>query len=463
MRTIACRLWSVVMVSALAAHVAGAQTRRPNIVFIVADDMGYGDVGFQGSKDIPTPNIDALARGGVRFTDAYVTGPYCSPTRAGLMTGRYPQRFGHEFNIGMVPAHADAGLPLSEVTLANRLHNAGYRTAIIGKWHLGSAERFRPRTRGFDEFFGFLAGGHTYLGQTEQNPIYDNDSVAAATSVSYTTDDFTTRAVDFVQRNKDRPFFLYLAYNAVHTPVQAPDKYLSRFANLTGQRRTYAAMLSAMDDGVGRVMEALRSTGIEENTLVVFFSDNGGPTTVGSVNGSSNGPLRGSKRETWEGGIRVPMVLYWKGRVRAGASYSQPVIQLDLHPTALAAAGIATRAEWKLDGVDLFPFVDGRVTTAPHDALYWRLGATMAIRSGDWKLVKMSDTGFFTMPDKIDLSGAELYNVRADIGEKNNVAPQERARANALRDEWLRWAKELAAPAWPAPPGAEGRRGGSVR
>src|SRR5262245_34830056 len=306
---------------------AAAQRRSPNIVILVADDMGYADVGFQGAKDIPTPHLDSLARSGVKFTDAYVSGPYCSPTRAGLLTGRYPQRFGHEFNIGLISEHADVGLPSSEVTLADRLRDAGYRTAIVGKWHLGSAPRFRPQARGFDEFFGFLAGAHTYLGlgQAGTNPIYDNDSIAAR--VTYLTDDFTDRAVDFINRSRERRFFLYLAYNAVHVPAQTTDKYLVRFPKLQELRRTYAAMLSAMDDGIGRVMAGLRANGLEDNTIVFFFSDNGGPTLVGGVNGSSNAPLRGSKRQTWEGGIRVPFVISWKGHVPAGTTYRQPIIQ----------------------------------------------------------------------------------------------------------------------------------------
>lgn len=444
------------LVAALAAPALAAagqaQQRQPNIVIIVADDLGYADIGVHGAKDIPTPHIDALAAAGTRFTDAYVTGPYCSPTRAGLLTGRYPQRFGHEFNIGMTGEHRDAGLPLEEVTLADRLRAAGYRTALVGKWHLGSAPQFRPRKRGFDEFFGFLGGAHSFVAPMRAtNPIIDGDSLSDA--VSYLTDDFTDRAVDFIARNRTRPFFLYLAYNAVHVPLQAPAKYLSRFPDLPEPRRTYAAMLSAMDDGVGRTVRALRDAGIEEHTLIVFFSDNGGPTHVGGINGSSNAPLRGSKRETWEGGIRVPMIIQWKGRLPAGATDARPVIQLDVHPTALAAAGVAIRPEWKLDGVDLLPYLSGRVTGTPHDALYWRLGAAMAIRRGDWKLVKMTPTAFMTHPDSIDLRDAELYDLRSDIGEQRNLAAAQPGRVRELRTSWERWARDLAAPRWPPPPG----------
>jgi arylsulfatase A-like enzyme len=315
--------------------VVSAQTRPPNIVLLVADDMGYGDIGVHGSKDIPTPNIDALARGGVRFTDGYVTGPYCSPTRAGLLTGRYQQRFGHEFNLGV---GGQFGLPLSESTLADRLRAAGYRTALFGKWHLGAGEKFHPMSRGFDEFFGFLGGGHSYLDVAAEsnNPLLDGRK--PATSVTYLTDTLADRAVDFIRREKARPFLLYLAFNAVHTPMHATDKYLARFTQIQdSQRRTYAAMLSAMDDAIGRTIAEIRDQQLEENTLIVFISDNGGPTMMGtSVNASSNGPLRGSKRQTWEGGIRVPFIVRWKGHVPEGKTDARPVIQLDVLPTALA-------------------------------------------------------------------------------------------------------------------------------
>ncbi|MGH7677691.1 MAG: sulfatase [Gemmatimonadaceae bacterium] len=427
-----------------------AAQARPNIVVIVADDMGYADIGPYGVKDIPTPNLDALAASGVRFTDAYVTGPYCSPTRAGLMTGRYPQRFGHEFNIGMAGMHAEAGLPVEEVTLADRLKAAGYRTAIFGKWHLGSAARFRPRSRGFDEFFGFLAGGHSYVAVTQGvNAIMDGDSIPDR--IDYLTDAIGGRAVEFINRNKARPFFLYVAFNAVHVPMQATDKYLSRFPSLPEPRRTYAAMLSAMDENIGRTLAALRANGLEENTLVFFFSDNGGPTFVGGVNGSRNDPLRGSKRQTWEGGIRVPFIVSWKGRIAPGQTDSRPIIQLDVHPTALAAAGVAVKPEWRLDGVNLLPFLTGRAGGRPHETLYWRLGTTMAIRSGNWKLVKMSDGGFMQDPAQLTLDGAELFDLSSDIGETKNLAPAQPDRVRMLGDTWQKWASQLSAPKWPAP------------
>jgi arylsulfatase A-like enzyme len=427
---------SAIALLGIAFATALGQARPPNIVVIVSDDMGYADIGIHGSKDIPTPNIDALAAGGIRFTDAYVSGPYCSPTRAGLMTGRYPQRFGHEFNPDGSLSD-NAGLPLSETTLADRLKAAGYRTALFGKWHLGSAERFHPMARGFDEFFGFLAGQHSYVDPqpTGPNPLLDGRAPVHETT--YLTDTLTARAVDFIQRNRSRPFFLYLAYNAVHVPMQATDKYLARFTGIADtQRRTYAAMLSAMDDGIGRTMAALRGAGLDENTLVVFFNDNGGPTMQGTtINGSRNAPLRGSKRQTWEGGIRVPFVIRWKGHLAEGKTYRRPIIQLDVLPTVLAAAGVSPQPPWKLDGVN------------------------MALRAGDWKLVKTSDGPLGSDPSVLsDLSGAGLYNLAQDIGETKNVAAAHPDKVKALADAWQRWNKELAKPLW-APREAAAPRG----
>ena len=442
----------------LAPTVGGAQTRRPNIVLIVADDMGYADVGFQGGRDIPTPNIDALARSGIRFTDAYVSGPYCSPTRAGLMTGRYPQRFGHEFNPVGEP---EPGLPLDQVTMADRLRAAGYRTALFGKWHLGTAAPLHPMERGFDEFFGFLGGDHSYFEArpADDGPVFDGRNPAER--MGYLTDELADRAVDFIERQRSRPFFLYLAFNAVHTPMHATDKYLARFTAIADERRrTYAAMLSAMDDAIGRTMATLRAAGVEENTLIFFFSDNGGPTMpTTTVNGSSNAPLRGSKRQTWEGGIRVPFVIQWKGHLAAGKTDSRLIIQLDVLPTALAAAGVDVRPEWKLDGVNLLPFLTGNETGAPHDALYWRLGGMMAIRKGDWKLVKTREGPLRDTDPAVlsDLSSAELYNLKDDIGEATNLAAARPDKAKELAEAWWQWNKELVRPLWFPGSGRAGR------
>ena len=431
-----------------------AQAKPPNIIVIVADDMGYADIGVHGSKDIPTPNIDSLAKAGVRFTEAYVSGPYCSPTRAGLMTGRYPQRFGHEFNIlGRQAGHSDVGLPLTETTMADRLKSAGYNTALIGKWHLGSAARFHPMQRGFQEFFGFLDGQHSYISPTvtDVNPLYDGKDIVA--EKAYLTDVLADRAADFIKRKRTQPFFLYLAFNAVHLPMEATEKYMARFAHIADERRrTYAAMLSAMDDGIGKTVAALRDQNLEENTLIFFFSDNGGPTIYGGLNGSSNAPLRGSKRTTWEGGIRVPFIVQWKGRIAGGKTYSQPIIQLDVLPTALAAAGIKLQEQSNLDGVNLLPFLADKTSGRPHEILYWRLGGILALRKGDWKLVKMTETGFQEEPAALkDLSGLDLYNLKDDIGETKNLASQRPKKVKEMAATWQRWTKGLAKPGWLPP------------
>lgn len=430
---------------ALVATAQGAdapRSQKPNVVIIVSDDQGYADVGFQGCKDIPTPNIDALAKAGTRFTSGYVSGPYCSPTRAGLLTGRYQTRFGHEFN----PAGGgNAGLPATETTIADRLKGAGYVTGWIGKWHLGGAEKFHPQKRGFDEAFGFLGGAHPYFpAKGKGEAILRGTKDAKETE--YLTDAFAREAVAFVERHKKGPFFLYLAFNAVHTPMNATDERLKKFGHIQdNRRRTYAAMTLALDEAVGRVLAKLRDEKLEENTLVVFFSDNGGPTMVGTtINGSSNAPLRGSKRTTLEGGIRVPFCLKWPGTVPPGKDYDRPVIQLDVLPTALAAAGVPPKPEWKLEGVNLLPYLTGQSKGAPHEALYWRFGQQMATRKGDWKLVKydaVAEGGKGTSP-------VRLYNLADDIGEKTDLAAKEPDRVKELQSAWDEWNKGNVPPLW---------------
>jgi arylsulfatase A-like enzyme len=406
---------------------AAAPASRPNLLVIVGDDMGYADVGFHGCKDIPTPNLDALAASGVRFTNGYVSGPYCSPTRAGLLTGRYQQRFGHEFNSG----GAGGGLPVTETTLADRLKAAGYATGLVGKWHLGASAAMHPQRRGFDEFFGFLGGAHSYF---EPQGILRGEAPAGETG--YLTDAFGREAVAFVEKHRGRPWFLYLAFNAVHTPMHADDARLAKFAGIADERRrTYAAMMLAMDDAVGRVRRKLAETGQEQNTLVTFISDNGGPTMVGvTVNGSINTPLRGSKRTTLEGGVRVPYVVSWPGTLKPGV-FESPAIQLDLHATALAVAGIAVKPEWKLDGVNLLPFLRGEKAGAPHDALYWRFGEQMAIRAGDFKLVRYD----LAADGGRGVSGLQLFNLRDDIAESKDLAAAQPAKVKELQAQWDRW------------------------
>jgi len=417
-----------------------ATNTRPNILLIVSDDMGYADAGFQGCKDIPTPNLNKLAASGVRFTSGYVSGPYCSPTRAGLMTGRYQQRFGHEFNV----VGGTDGLPATETTVADRLKNAGYVTGLVGKWHLGGLPEMHPQRRGFEEFYGFIGGEHSYF--AEAGIMRGTNPVA---KIDYTTDVFGREAESFIERHKAEPWFLYLAYNAVHTPMQATDDRLAQFPGITDKRRrTYDAMLLAMDETIGGVLRKLAQTGQAENTLVFFISDNGGPTMPGTtINGSRNDPLRGSKRTTLEGGIRVPFLISWKGKVKP-AVFDQPVIQLDLVATALAAAGLDIQPGWKLDGVNLLPFLTGEKRGPPHDALYWRLGRQMAIRMGNYKLVRYDKNADTLTGKDQPATPARLYNLAADIGETNDLAAILPDKLQALQARWNAWNATLAKPLW---------------
>ena len=467
------RLLATLATAATATVVlCSAEPRRPNILFIVADDLGYGELGSSGGTDIPTPHLDALAAGGVRFTHGYVTAPFCAASRAALLTGRYQTRFGFEFNpIGAKNAAPGIGLPVGEKTVADHLRATGYATALVGKWHLGGTAEFHPQRRGFDEFFGFLHEGHTYVphpwegvttwlrrralpdGGTGRwtspdgrlvwtthmggnEPDYDADNPLLRSSQpvderANLTDAFTREANDFITRHRTQPFFLYLAYNAVHSPMQAPEAYLAKFAHLPDlHRRLFAAMLAHLDDSVGRVLAHLRATGLAENTLVVFLSDNGGPTKELT---SRNDPLRGGKGELWEGGIRVPFIVSWPGRITPRTD-ATPVISLDATATALALAGISAQPT-PLDGVNLWPRLSGKSTAAPHSVLYWRVGERHAIRQGDWKLLRQRGAW-------------QLYDLAHDVGEQTDRATAEPARAQALAALWETWNAAQVAPRW---------------
>ena len=427
----------------LASSTFAAEARKPNILIIVGDDMGYADIGVHGCKDIPTPHIDSLAKNGIRCTSGYVSGPYCSPTRAGLMTGRYQQRFGHEFNPGPNSV-AQFGLPLSEVTLADKLKAGGYATGMVGKWHLGNDPKFNPVNRGFQEYFGFLGGAHQYFpprqgGKRENSALFRG--LERVEEKEYLTDAFAREAVAYIDKHQKEPFFLYLTFNAVHNPLQATDKYLARFPDVKDEkRRTYCGMMSAMDDAIGSVLKKLDDCKITEETLIFFVSDNGGPP----VNASSNGPLHGNKAQTWDGGIRVPYLVQWKGKLPAGKTYDQPVIQLDFHPTALAAAGLVRAVKEQtgppLDGVNLLPHLAGEVKSPPHDALYWRFGEQTAIRSGNHKLVKARGGS----------GDWELYDLAADIGETKNLAADKPDLAKDLLAKWDVWNSLNIKPLWGA-------------
>jgi len=399
---------------------AEAESRRmPSIIVILVDDLGYGELGCYGGKDVPTPNIDSLARNGVRFTNGYASCPVCSPTRAGLLTGRYQQRFGHEYNSDITKEFpANYGLPLSETTLATRLQAGGYATGMIGKWQLGMKGNLHPLKRGFDHFFGYVASPRPY---------------DIAEQKEYLTDVLAREAKKFIEDHKEKPFFLYFAPRDVHGPCQPTDKYLDRFPNIKDKkRRDFCAVLSAFDNSIGDILGTLRKNELENDTLIFLLSDNGGATPETT---SGNGPLRGSKIELYEGGIRVPFLVQWKGKLPAGDVCDSPVISLDIAPTALTAAGVKAENA-KLDGVNLLPYLADRSKPIPHETLYWRYGNQHAIRHGKWKLLKMPS------------AKAHLFDLDADIGEKTNLAADKPEQLKELDAKLTKWESELIQPLW---------------
>lgn len=452
------------------------------MVLLVADDLGYGELGCQGNSEIPTPNIDSIAANGMRFTQGYVTAAYCSASRAGLMTGRYQTRFGYEFNpIGHHNDDPDAGLPPSETTLPEYLLEAGYVSALIGKWHLGGHAKFHPLRHGFDEFFGFthegryfvpppyhgvttmmrrrvLPGGgqgmwtsddgktiySTHMGTNEPDYDANNPVIRGGQPVeetSHLTDAFTREAVDFIERNQDRPFFLYLPYNAVHSPLQGADAYMEKFASIDDiHRRIFAAMLAHMDDSVGAVLQALRDTGLEENTLIFFLSDNGGPTRELT---SKNGPLRDGKGSVYEGGLRVPFLVQWKKKLPANVVYEKPILSLDIFATAAAVAGKPVKAG-SIDGVNLIPYLTGEKSGQPRHEFYWRLNQKTALRVDDWKIVQNPKRG---QPEQW-----ELYHLAEDISESNDLSDTNPEKLSEMILIWEAWDEQMIDPIW-SPPG----------
>lgn len=414
---------------------------KPNLIVIMADDLGYADVGFNGCKDIPTPNIDSIAKNGIRFTNGYVSYAVCGPSRAGFMTGRYQQRFGFERNPQYRPDDPNMGLPKTEMTLADSLGKVGYNSGIIGKWHLGAHPSNHPLKRGFNHFFGHLGGGHQYFPELltikdsynvrkdrEESDSYRtwilNDHQPEKTT-KYLTDEFSDAAIRFVEKNKDKPFFLYLAYNAPHGPLQATEKYLKRFPDIKDKkRRTYAAMVSAVDDGVGLLLNKLKELKLEDNTIIFFLSDNGGPE---KKNASDNGPLRDGKGSIYEGGWRVPFAMQWTKKIKPGV-YDYPVNSLDIFGTISALSGSPTKNP--LDGVNLIPYITGEIKKAPHKTVNLRKfdAKQHAIRLGNYKLVTRENG-----------EEKELYDLKDDIGEKNNIAekyPEKVKEIDAIRVQW---------------------------
>ncbi|MEO0963769.1 MAG: sulfatase-like hydrolase/transferase [Planctomycetota bacterium] len=429
-------LVSLAWVGTYPSPALGQQT-RPNILLIYADDAGFRDFGFQGSKKFLTPNLDRLAREGVVFTDAYMTASVCGPSRAGLVTGRYQQRFGYFMN-----PKPGQGLPLDQQTFGDALQAQGYRTGVIGKWHLGEASNEHPNERGFDYFYGFLKGHRSYFPwgninkdqEKASNPGFimmeNRDQLDESSMDFYTTDLFTQKAIDFMDSTQEegKPFFLFLSHNAVHGPMEALDEDLEPYKGVDKeQRRLLGGMTAALDRSTGELMDWLAASGLRENTLVVFTNDNGG----GRYISANNWPLRGWKGEEWEGGIRVPMVMSWPGTLPEGKTYSEPVMSFDLFATFLGLAeGAPAGSSHAVDGVDLMPYLLGSKIGPPHEMLFWQRNHAAA-RSGAWKLHQRNK------PDQP--TTYELYDLNKDLGEKNNVIDQYPDVAERLKQGLADW------------------------
>ena len=425
----------------------------PNIVLILTDDLGYNDVGFNGSTEIMTPNIDSIAKNGVLFTDGYVSYPVCGPSRAGLMTGRYQDTFGFGKNPLFAPKDPNMGLTLSEQTMADMLKLSNYTTLAVGKWHLGAHESLRPMKRGFDHFFGFLTGGHRFF--PEEWTLADetkvkNQGAAYRTKLlrddqrveekEYLTDALSRESVDFIDKNSDKPFFIYLAYNAPHGPLQATQEYLDRYDHIEeNSRKTYAAMVSAVDDGVGDIIFKLKEKGIYDNTIIYFLSDNGGRLR----GDSDNGELRGKKGNLFEGGIRVPFAMQWPKEIEGGQVFKKPIISLDIFATLKEITSPEIRSKNELHGVNLIPFLKGENKNDPHKFLFWRNNLmqndpnlrieALALRSGEFKFIKNKETD-------------ALYNLKNEVFEETNLKNQKIEIYDSLNNKFNEWYKTLMDP-----------------
>ncbi len=413
---------------------------HPNVIVIMTDDLGYTDVGFNGSVDIPTPNIDRIANQGVKFTNGYTPYPVCSPSRAGFMTGRYQQRFGYERNVQYRPQDPNMGLPQTEKTIPEVMGQVGYTSGVIGKWHLGAHISNHPLNRGFDFFYGHLGGGHRYF--PEELTIKDSYSIndeplsyqtwimrnhQPEETDEYLTDEFSKEAVEFIEKNKKGPFFLYLAYNAPHGPLQATEKYLNRFEHIQNKkRRTYAAMVSAVDDGVGEILKKLETLNIQKNTIIFFLSDNGGPE---QNNGSNNGPLREGKSSIYEGGNRVPFAMQWPDEINPMV-YDYPISSMDILPTIAALTNAPVGVDLPLDGVNILPYLKGKKKGRPHHTLFVRKfdDDLYSVREGDMKLISKKKNSIH-----------ELYDLSNDLSEETDLAskfPDQVKRLDSIRKNW---------------------------
>ena len=463
--------------------------RPPNIVLIVADDLGYNDISLNGGgvagDAVPTPHINSIAHNGINFSNGHAGNATCSPSRAAMMTGRYPTRFGFEFtsvpmsfsrNIAefkskglhpviyhadreaQMPAFESQGVPTSEIMLPKLLKQADYHSIHVGKWHMGENASMGPNAHGFDETLGFLQGGMMFLEADDPNVVnaqQDFDPIdqflwaAAPFGVSYNngeafkpatyvTDYFTDEALQAIKANKDRPFFMYLAYNAPHTPLQATREDYDALPQIKDHtRRVYAAMIRNLDRNIGRVLAELKAQGLDQNTLVIFTSDNGGAHYIGLDD--LNKPYRGWKATFFEGGTRVPFFMQWPGVIPAGSRFSEPVSHFDIFATAAGVAGVPLPGDRVIDGVDLLPYALGAKHGRPHEDLFWRSGVYQVVRSADWKL-QVNPTR-----DKV-----WLYDLAADPTEQHNLVDAEPARVKELLAQLAEFNSQQKAPLWPS-------------
>ena len=462
----------------------------PNVVVIVADDLGKSEVSAYGSRHMVTPNIDAIAKEGVLFTEGYVTSPTCAPSRAALLTGRYQNRFGFETQImefyptnmieyltGKYIINSDnwvvkskpvyprewqihrQGLPPTEINLAEILQNYGYATGISGKWHLGVSKHHIPNNRGFDEQYGFYGAFSRYSKEKEESGIinYIHDDFSSKyqwnsgrrehgalfhnnnkiEEEEYLTFAIKDRAIEFIQKNKDRPFFLYCSFSAPHLPFQAPVDNYCRYEHVEDEnKRVYYAMISALDDAVGEIHQSIKEFGIEENTIIYFISDNGGATYTKATD---NGILKGGKLTQFEGGIQVPFMMKWKGQISPGAIYDKPVLSTDIFTTSVLNAGGTLPEDRVYDGVNLMDYLQASKKTSPHQNLFWRADHIWAIRDGDYKMILSVRDGW-----------AELYNIKKDASESINLKEEMNELYHVLRTKHLEWQEELPKrPMWP--------------
>ena len=407
------------------------ENTKPNIIVIIVDDAGYIDFGFMGSKDLDTPEIDKLAKDGVVFSDAHVSATVCAPSRAGLLTGKYQQRFGFEANGTGDEYSGDLGLSDDVVTMADVFQKNNYKTIAIGKWHLGGTASDHPNQRGFDEFYGFIAGGRSYF--PIKNPSKEHMLQQNGTQVTfdgYLTDVLGDRSVSFIEDNKDHPFFMYLAYNAVHTPMEAKQEDLDKYKNHPRQR--LAAMTWSLDENIGKLRNKLKELNILDNTLIYFISDNGGAHN----NSSENGILKGWKGNEFEGGHRVPFVVSYPAKIKSNQKFEGLTSSLDIFSTSIAAANIKKEDHLILDGVNLLPYLLQEKSGSPHEELYWRKLEESAARLGAYKLVKLK--GY----------GSNIYNLSNDLGELNDLSAKDTAALNQLSTKLSTWESKMIRPLW---------------